>query len=341
MTISGLGPHGERASPPERVALLPDDRAAAKAASWRIAIVLHTLASDWARQLVGGMVGIFGDCGAAVIDVVDCGFSHERQVAALDRLIAQRPDAIISLPVANEQVSAAHARVSEAGIRLLLLDNAPTGLLPGTHYTSLVSADNFGLGKMAAAGIAPHLPQRAKVGVLGYAADFFATNEREIAFTEWMAAHRPDVSTAVARFGRIDEAADLAARLLEEHPDLAGLFVVWDTPALSAVARLAEKGRILATATVDLGAEAAINLAAGRGFVCIAAQQPFLQGVAAAQTIVLSLLDRAIPAWIALPGIVVTRANVVESFQTVWRQPAPREILLSLGLTAQSASDEV
>ena len=32
MTISGLGPHGERAAPPERVSLLPDDRAAAKAA---------------------------------------------------------------------------------------------------------------------------------------------------------------------------------------------------------------------------------------------------------------------------------------------------------------------
>ena len=33
MTISGLGPHGERAAPPERVALLPEDCAEAKAAS--------------------------------------------------------------------------------------------------------------------------------------------------------------------------------------------------------------------------------------------------------------------------------------------------------------------
>lgn len=339
MTISGLGPHGERAAPPERVTLLPDDRTAAKAAGWRIAIVLHTLSSDWARQLVAGMVGIFGDCGAAVIDVVDCGFSHDRQVAALDRLVALRPDAIISLPVANEQVSAAHARVSAAGIRLLLLDNAPTGLLPGTHYASLVSADNFGLGKMAAAGLSPHLPPGTSVGVLGYAVDFFATNEREIAFTEWMAANRPDIGTHVLRFARIDEAADRAARLLDDHPDLGGLFVVWDTPAMAAVARLAQAGRVIPTATVDLGQEAAIDLARGRGFVCIAAQQPFLQGVAAAQTIVLSLLDRAIPAWIALPGILVTRGNVVESFQTVWRQPAPRDVLLSLGLTVDFDND--
>jgi ribose transport system substrate-binding protein len=332
MTISGLGPHGERAAPPERVTLLPDDRAAARNASWRVAVVLHTLESDWAKQQLSGMVGVFGDCGAAVIDVVDCGFSPDRQVAELDRLIAQRPDAILSLPVANEQVAAAHARVSAAGIKLVLLDNAPTGLLPGKHYTALVSADNFGLGKIAAAGLEPHLPQGAEVGVLGFAADFFATNEREIAFIKWLQANRADVRVHVARFGRIDEAGKLGDRLLADHPSLAGLFVVWDTPALAVAARLREAGRSLPMATVDLGEGVAVDLAKGGPVTCIAAQLPYQQGIAAAQTVILSLLARPVPAWIALPGLSVTRDNVVESFQTIWRQPAPREVIRVLGL---------
>jgi ribose transport system substrate-binding protein len=334
MTISGLGPHGERASPPERVTLLPDDRAAAKEAGWRVAVVLHTLESDWAKQQIAGMVGIFGDCGAAVIDVVDCGFSPERQVAELDRLIALHPDAIISLPVANEQVAAAHARVSAAGIKLILLDNAPTGLLPGKHYTALVSADNFGLGKIAAAGLSPHLPQGAEVGVLGFAADFFATNEREIAFIKWLQANRADVRVHVARFGRIEEAAKLGERMAVDHPNLAGLFIVWDTPALAVSERLAAMGRALPLATVDLGEAMAIDIAKGGAVRCIAAQQPYQQGIAAAQTVVLSLLGRPVPAWIALPGISVTQDNVVESFQTIWRQPAPKEVLRVLGLSS-------
>lgn len=332
MTISGLGPHGERAAPPERVSLLPDDRAAAKSAGWRVAVVLHTLESDWAKQQLTGMVGIFGDCGAAVIDVVDCGFSPDLQVAELDRLIALRPDAIISLPVANEQVAAAHSRVSAAGIKLVLLDNAPTGLLPGKDYTALVSADNFGLGKIAAAGLSPHIPEGAEVGVLGFAADFFATNEREIAFTNWLQVNRPDITPRVRRFARIEDAATSADDLLSGHPDLAGLFVVWDTPALAAAARLAERGTTLPMATVDLGEAAAIALAQGGTLCCIAAQQPLLQGIAAAQTVILCLLGRPVPAWIALPGIAVTRDNVIESFQTVWRQPAPRKALRLLGL---------
>ena len=333
MTISGLGPHGERAAPPERVSLLPDDRSAAKSAGWRVAVVLHTLDSDWAKQQLTGIVGILGDCGAAVVDVVDCGFSPERQVTELDRLIAERPDAVISLPVANEQVAAAHARVSAAGIKLVLLDNAPTGLLPGTHYTALVSSDNFGLGKIAAAGLSPHLPDRAEVGVLGFAADFFATNEREIAFTKWLQANRPDVTLRVRHFARIEDAAAEAEGLLSDHPELAGLFIVWDTPATAVAADMEARGATLPIATVDLGELAAIGLARGESLCCIAAQQPFLQGVAAAQTVILCLLGRPVPAWVALPGIAVTRENVVESFQTIWRQPAPRDVLRLLGLS--------
>ena len=332
MIISGLGPHGERASPPERVSLLPDDRAAAKAAGWRIAIVLHTLDSDWAKQLLAGMMGIFGDCGAAVIDVVECAFSPDFQVAELDRLIALRPDAIISLPVANEQVASAHRRVSEAGIKLVLLDNAPTGLLPDKDYTALVSADNFGLGKIAAEGLSPHIPDSAEVGVLGFAADFFATNEREIAFTRWLQVNRPDVSTHVRRFPKIEDVTETAADLFSNHPGLAGLFVVWDTPALAVAEYLAENHATLPMATVDLGETAAIALAQNDSIRCIAAQQPFMQGTSAAQTVILCLLGRPVPAWIALPGISVSHDNVVESFQTIWRQPAPREVLRMLGL---------
>ena len=333
MTISGLGPHGERAAPPERVSLLPEDIAAVKAATRRVAIVLHTLDGDWTRLQISGMLGVFGDCGVVVTEVVDCGFSADRQVAELDRLIAAKPDAIVALPVANEQVAAAFRLVTAAGIRLVLIENVPTGLLPGSHYTSLVSSDNFGLGRMAAAGLAPHLAQGAAVGVLGFAADFFATNEREIAFTNWMQANRSEVQTQVLRFGAVDEAADLAERLIADHSEVSAFFVVWDTPAMAVSTRFAKAGRSIVMATVDLGEDVAISLAAGKPFVSVAAQQPFQQGVVAARTSILALLGRTIPAWIALPGVPVTSDNVADSFQIIWRKPAPREVLRSLGLT--------
>ena len=101
MTIVGLGPHGERASPPERVTLLPQDIETARTKKLRVAIVMHTVTSDWAKHLVQGIVGLLGECGAIVIEVVDCAFSSDVQIAALNRLCEEAPDAIISLPVDN------------------------------------------------------------------------------------------------------------------------------------------------------------------------------------------------------------------------------------------------
>lgn len=327
MEITGLGPHGERASAPERVLLLPEDMARARAAGLRVAIVLHTTASDWSKQQLAGIIGTLGECGVAVIEVVDCGFTPEVQIEALDRLIREVPNAIISLPVANAKVADAHRRVSAAGIKLILLDNVPTGLLPSRDYVSLVSADNFGLGKMAADGLSPHVSEGADVGVLGYDADFFATNEREIAFVKWMQINRPDVRLHVARFPALSEAGNVASGLIEKSPSLAGLFVVWDTPAMAAAQSIAANGKSIPISTIDLGRDAAIGIAAGKPLVAIAAQQPFRQGQSAASTTVTALLGRLAPAWVALPGVAVTPANVVESFQTVWRTPAPREVL--------------
>jgi ribose transport system substrate-binding protein len=90
--------------------------------------------------------------------------------------------------------------------------------------------------------------------------------------------------------------------------------------------------RRISMATVDLGHEAAIGLAASEPLVAIAAQQPFRQGETAASVVVTALLGRLAPAWVALPGLAVTVRKVVECFQTVWRMPGPREVLRKLSL---------
>lgn len=327
MNISGLGPHGERAAAPERVALLDRDIEAARAARFRVAVVLHTVLSDWSKQHVAGIVATLGDCATAVVDVVDCGFEPNVQIAALDRLCHEKPDAIISIPVANSAVAEAHRHVSRAGIKLMLLDNVPTGLLPGTDYVALVSADNFGLGKLGAELLSPALPKGSVAGLIAYDADFFVTNEREIAFEQWMLKNRPDVRLHTRKFESIRSAGTATVSIMSDHPEIAGLFVVWDTPAMEAVKALARSHLAPFISTVDLGYEAAIDLARG-GLVCgVGAQQPYLQGVAIAQATVLALLGKSIPAWVALPGLAVTRSNVVESYQRVWRAAAPREVI--------------
>jgi ribose transport system substrate-binding protein len=83
--------------------------------------------------------------------------------------------------------------------------------------------------------------------------------------------------------------------------------------------------------TVDLGNEAAIELA-GNGLIKgIGAQQPYDLGTAVATATILSLVGHQLPPWIALPGLAVTQGNVVEAYQVVWHSPEPPDLIKARG----------
>jgi ribose transport system substrate-binding protein len=96
---------------------------------------------------------------------------------------------------------------------------------------------------------------------------------------------------------------------------------------MQAVLALRAASLLLPVTTIDLGNEAAIELARGDLIKGIGAQQPYDQGVAVATATIMALIGRQPPPWVALPGLPVTRDDVIESYQVVWHAPAPPELL--------------
>lgn len=327
MPIAGLGPRGESAASPLLLRIFDADAKEIADRRFRIAVVLHTTGSDWARQVLAGIASALGQHQAAIVDVIDCGFSAEEQVRTFKLLAESNVDAVVSIPIGNQDVTEAHRRIQQAGKKLILLDNAPTGLSPGADYVSVVSADNFGLGEMAAQLLSSHITADRPVGLLAFGADFYATREREIAFSKWMAKNRSELSIVHEKFAALSEVGAVIEGMLGRCPNLSGLFVVWDEPAMIAVDVLKSAGVGIAVTTVDLGNAAAINLATGSHIKGIAAQKPYDQGMTAATVALLALLGREIPSWVALPGIAVTTKNVIQAYQSVWHAPAPSVLL--------------
>jgi ribose transport system substrate-binding protein len=304
----------------------------ARARAFRVAIVLHTTASDWSQRQVAGIESVLGRAGANVVEIVDCGYHAGAQVVAIERLARTKLDAVIAIPVSSTVVAEAFQKLAATGIRLVLLDNALSGLLPEVDYASVVSSDNFGLGQIAATLLSPHIPQNGSVCIVAYNVDFFATAQREIAFSKWMRHNRPDILLSQLKFEVPGQAGAAVGAYLEGHPDLDGLFVVWDEPAVASLTVVAERSEPPVMTTVDLGSAIAEALGEGRIVKGVAAQRPFEQGEIAATAAIAALTNNPVPPWIALPGIAVTAENVAEAFKHVGGAPTSFEVMkLTMG----------
>src|SRR5690606_20000000 len=88
--------------------------------------------------------------------------------------------------------------------------------------------------------------------------------------------------------------------------------------------------------TVDLGNDVALDMARHGMIKGVGAQLPYDQGSAAARVTLAALLGLPVPPWVALAGREVRPSDVIEAYQVIWHQPAPKGIMDSVR-TAMSA----
>jgi ribose transport system substrate-binding protein len=326
--VVGLGPHGERPASLGTISLSAETLATARERRFKVNIILHTTQSDWSKRQIDGIKSALSEADAEILEIVDCGYDPQAQVDALNRLAKSKPDAVISIPIGSRVVADAFRQISAAGIALVLLDNSPSGLVPESDYVSVVSCDNFGLGQIAAKLLAQSIPQGGKICVLTYDLDFFVTAQRDLAFCTWMRKERPDIHLSHLKFRSPDRVAGIVEDYFESNPDLCGMFIVWDEPAIAAMPVIEALLPGLAVTTVDLSQAVADRLVKGGILKGVAAQRPYEQGRTAAVVALLALTGNPVPPWIALPGIAVTADNVAEAYQHVGGAPASPALLL-------------
>ena len=80
--------------------------------------------------------------------------------------------------------------------------------------------------------------------------------------------------------------------------------------------------RDLVITTCDLGLNAALAIAKGQIYG-LGAQRPFDQGVTEASLAGYGLLGKAAPPYVALSALAVTKASVLQAWQTVYHNAPP------------------
>lgn len=326
--ILSKGPGGETAVSAKMLQLTEEEVQKIKKGNYKAAIVMHYAGNDWATAQINGLKATFKNMGIEVVAVTDAQFKAEKQVSDIETVLAKKPDIIVGIPVDPVSTASAFKKASDAGVKVVFMDNKPDGLTAGKDYISVVSADNYGNGIAAADIMAEKLGNKGKIGVIYHDADYFVTKQRTEAFEKTIKEKYPDIKI-VNRGGIVapNDGEKVASGMLTKNPDLDGMFVVWDVPAEGAMAaaRTAGKKDMVIT-TIDLGTNVALDMASGGNIKGLGAQLPFDQGISEAILAGYGLLGKEAPAYVAVPSLKVTKENVLDSWKLVYHQDAPKTV---------------
>jgi ribose transport system substrate-binding protein len=326
-SIIGTGPNGEKAASVDQLQLTPEEIVKVKAGKFKVGITMQTVNLDWSQLQVQGIKDTLGKYGVEVIGVTSAEYQVDKQIADIENTIQRKPNGIISIPVDGVATAATYKKVSAAGIKLVFMDNVPTGLKHPEHYASMVSADSQGNGWIAAQVLASCIKQGGKLGIVHFGVDYFSTNQRTKAVKDWLAKNRPDIKIKQTDFTDPSKVAQIAGDFLTANPDAQGVFAVWDQPALDTISSMRAQGINVPITTVDLGLQSAIEIAKGGPLKATGSQRPYDQGVAEALAMLKALLGKTPPAWVGVQSLPVTQANVLESYKTVFKKDPPKELV--------------
>ncbi|MFC0471217.1 substrate-binding domain-containing protein [Halalkalibacter kiskunsagensis] len=324
-TILSTGPYGEEAVSAKTLQLSLTELKKIKEKKYRAAIAMHYADNDWSKSQIAGVTSTFEKMGVEVIAVTDAQFKWEKQVEDIETILIQKPDIIVSIPVDPIFTASVYKKAANAGVKLVFMDNVPKGLEHGKDYVSIVSADNFGNGIEAAHIMGQELGGKGKVGIINHNADFFATKQRTEGFEETIKQQYPSIEL-VAQEGFTDPShgEKVAVDMIRKNPDMNGMFVVWDVPAEGAMKAAEAVGKSdLVITTIDLGFNAALEMAKDGSIQGLGAQLPYQQGVAEAILAGYALLRKQTPPYVAVPALRVTKENLLEAWRLVYNEDAP------------------
>jgi ribose transport system substrate-binding protein len=332
--VLSKGPNGEEPSPATSAELTPEQLAKIKDKKATAAIVMHYAGNDWSSAQIAGLRSEFGNLGIEVVAVTDANFKPDKQVSDIETVMSKKPDIIVSLPSDPVATVSAYRAAQSGGAKLVFMDNVPKGFKAGTDYVSAVSADNFGNGVTSAHLMAKALGAKGKIGLIFHEADFFVTRQRYDGFKQTIQSDYPEIQIVeeqgIAGPDFAGDAQGVANAMLSKHPDLGGIWAVWDVPAEGVMAAARASGRgDLRIATEDLGKNVAIAMAKGELVVGLGAQRPFDQGVTEARLGALAVLGEKTPPYVALSALPVQHANVLDAWKQVYHEDAPQDLVAS------------
>ena len=326
--LEGVGPNGEDPAGVEVLEglLTDEDIQTLKDGNFTAAVCFHYVANDWSQLQLRGIQATLDKYGVEIVAVTDGQLKIDKQIADYESVIQLNPDLIITIPLDRDATAPILRQAVERDIILSFIDTVPTGFVYPDDYAGMGTADNYANGRVGVEILADYLKGEGKVAMLNYKYSMFHTEQRSQAARETLKQYPGIQIVAEQDVETPEEAADITENLLIAHPDLDGIWTVWDGAGMAAAAVIENMGRDVVVTSVDLSLDSTYSIASGGAFIGTGAQHPYDQGIAEAMIGLVALAGKTPPPYILVPGEKVTRGSMERSWYRVFRDHMPEEI---------------
>lgn len=326
------GPNGETAVSAADVTLTQEQYDAIKEKGLKAAM-LWAGAGEWYNAMSDGAKSEFEKMGVEVAAVSDAQFDPSKQATDIETSMALKPDIILTLPVDPVSGTRAYQPAVDAGAKIVFADNGVDNYKSGEQYVSIVTGDQYGMGRTAAELMAEAIGGKGKIGMIYYDVDFLVTNNRDNEFVREIKKNYPDIEiVAMAGFSEESATGDVASTMLTQNPDLDGIFVSWDVAAEPVVAELRTTGnKDCKVVTMDLGGNNDLDMAQEGNVYGKVADMPFQIGATMAKLAALDILGEEVPAYVVSETVRMTKDNMVEAWKASLNKEPDTAVLKVLG----------
>jgi len=318
------GPNGEDLLNPEDIYLIKDEEMLVQKGHFNVVISLHYTGTEWTRLLEKGIRDTLENLNVRVLTVMDAHFDWQIQKKQLEFLLQQQPDAVVAVPTDEEMMHDIFKRVSQSS-KLILINNIPVGFKE-KDYNSWISVNELENGGNAAHILGRHFQGRkAKIGLITHGASFFATRQRDYYAKQILLQHYPNLEIVSEKgFIKEEKVYNLCRQMIQKHPDINGLYVSWDRPALQAIKALKKLDRSdIVLSTTDLDYEIASYLMHNDIVIGLSSQRPYEQGIAAGIATARSLIHPASHSCVGVSPLTVSTGNIEKIWTSILKTKVP------------------
>lgn len=282
----------------------------------RIGITVIGTEHYWDLKAYQGQIDEVKRLGGTAI-ALDAGRNDSRQIAQIQTLIAQKPDAIIEQLGSAPVLAPWLKKIRAAGIPLFTVDTISPYSINDT------TSDNYGIGEKLALQLASDIKGKGNILVFN---GFYSVPVCAIRYDELKLVLRafPDIHIIEPELrdvipNTVQNAYSQVTDMLQKYPnkgDIKAVWSAWDVPQVGATQAIVAAHRTeVLTFGVD-GSPDVVKMVADPNSpaAAVAAQQPYLIGKTAVDNVARYLAgDHDLPPYTFVPSILVTKQNAAEA----------------------------